>query len=93
VSSLWVEKADYAWIKNITLGYTLPKSIAGVIQTARVYGSIQNAFLFTSYPGNPEVTNYGNTADPRKAGPLVPGVDYSSYPVPRVFTIGTNLTF
>jgi TonB-dependent starch-binding outer membrane protein SusC len=93
VSSLWVEKADYAWIKNITLGYTLPKPIAGVIQTARVYGSIQNAFLFTSYPGNPEVTNYGNTADPRKAGPLVPGVDYSSYPVPRVFTIGTNLTF
>jgi TonB-linked SusC/RagA family outer membrane protein len=92
VSSLWVEKADYAWIKNITLGFTLPKPIAGVIQTARVYGSIQNAFLFTSYPGNPEVTNYGNT-DLRRAGPLVPGVDYSSYPVPRVFTIGTNLTF
>lgn len=84
-----VEKTNYAWIKNITLGYTLPKGIAGVINDVRIYGNVQNAFLFTNYSGNPEGTNY-NRDD---KGALVPGIDYSNYPVPRIFTLGVNFNF
>jgi TonB-dependent starch-binding outer membrane protein SusC len=91
VNSLWVERADYLWVRNITLGYTFPEGIGKFIRSARFYSSIQNPILFTTYPGNPEVANYGNTGV--RAGALVPGVDYSSYPVPQIFTIGTNITF
>ncbi len=88
VSSLTVEKNDYAWVKNITLGYTIPKK--GFIASARIYASVQNAFLFTKYSGNPEVSNYLGKGG---SGALVPGIDYSNYPVPRIFSLGTNLTF
>ncbi|HWV72632.1 MAG TPA: TonB-dependent receptor [Pseudosphingobacterium sp.] len=86
-----VEKTDYAWIRNITLGYTLPNGIGKdkFIKQVRLYGTVQNAFLFTGYSGNPEGTNY-NRDD---TGALVPGIDYSNYPVPRIFTLGANLTF
>lgn len=86
-----VEKTDYAWIRNITLGYTLPNGIGKdkFIKQIRLYGTVQNAFLFTGYSGNPEGTNY-NRDD---TGALVPGIDYSNYPVPRIFTLGANLTF
>ncbi len=91
VNSLWVERADYLWVRNITLGYTFPEGIGRFIRSARFYTSVQNPILFTTYPGNPEVANYGTTGV--RAGALVPGVDYSSYPVPQIFTIGTNITF
>ncbi|MEH6307949.1 TonB-dependent receptor [Olivibacter sp. CPCC 100613] len=86
-----VEKTDYAWIRNITLGYTLPNGIGKnkFIQQVRLYGTVQNAFLFTGYSGNPEGTNY-NRED---TGALVPGIDYSNYPVPRIFTLGANVSF
>ena len=88
VSSLTVDKNNYAWVKNITLGYSIPKK--GFLSSARVYASVQNAILFTKYSGNPEVSNYIGKGG---SGALVPGVDYSNYPVPRVFIIGTNLSF
>ena len=88
VSSLTVEKNNYAWVKNITLGYSFPQK--GFIQSARIYASIQNALLFTKYSGNPEITNYIGKGG---SGALVPGIDYSNYPVPRIFSLGTNLSF
>ncbi|PSL43120.1 TonB-linked SusC/RagA family outer membrane protein [Chitinophaga niastensis] len=88
VSSLTVEKNNYAWVKNITLGYSIPRR--GFVQSARVYVSVQNVILFTKYSGNPEVTNYLGKGG---SGALVPGIDYSNYPVPRIFSLGTNLTF
>ena len=89
--SLWVEKTDYAWIKNITLGYNLPAALVENrwIEGLRVYGTVQNAFLFTGYSGNPEGTNY-NRPD---TGALVPGIDYSGYPVSRIYTLGVNVSF
>ena len=85
-----VHKTDYAWVKNITLGYTFKNGIGtNFLKTARIYGSVQNAFLVTNYPGNPEGTNYNRSSQ----SALVPGLDYSNYPVPRIFTLGTNFTF
>jgi len=89
--SLWVEKTDYAWIKNITLGYNLPARLVENrwISSLRIYGTVQNPLLFTGYSGNPEGTNY-NRGD---TGALVPGIDYSGYPVPRIYTLGVNVSF
>ncbi|MDD4514716.1 TonB-dependent receptor [Massilibacteroides sp.] len=91
VNSDWVIDNDYLWIKNITLGYNLDKGIKKICSNARFYVSIQNAFLITGYDGNPEITNYGNSG--QKAGSMVPGVDYTGYPVARTYSLGINLTF
>lgn len=79
-SDRYIENGSYLRIKNITLGYTLPKSLMKKIQltSARFYLSGQNIFTFTKYNGfDPEVgTN---------------GIDNNVYPVTRTFTLGVNL--
>ncbi len=96
VNSSWVEDANFMRIQNITLGYRFkPEWIAGskVIKNARVYASVQNLATFTKYSGsNPEVsrnTISGNAV----SNALVPGEDFTNYPLPRTLTFGVNLTF
>ena len=90
VSSLWVEDASFLSVQDVTLGCDLPERwIRGLMRSGSVYLSVQDALLFTRYHGNPEVTNYGRG----RGHPLVPGVDFSNYPVPRTFTVGTQFSF
>lgn len=84
-----VEKGDFLRIRNITFGYKLPTSLLSraSIASLRVYGNVNNAFLFTGYSGtDPEVSTNGNT-------PASPGVDRNSVPMAQTFTIGLNLGF
>ena len=60
-----VYKSDFVRLKNVTLGYALPKNLMNKIKTesARVYVSGQNLWLLTNYPGSdPEVTSTGNSS-------------------------------
>ena len=83
--SRFVQDAKHLIIKNITLGYNLSLN-KNFIRSARIYTSVQQAFVFTLYKGaNPEVGGGGN--------PLYQGVDNTSYPVPRTFSLGVNLNF
>ena len=53
----------------------------------RVYCTVNNVFVWTKYSGfDPEVSTCLST-------PLTPGVDFSSYPKARTFTLGANITF
>ncbi len=88
ISSRWVESASYFRIRNITLGYRLPKALSDrvKIQNARIYAGVQNAFTFSKYLGyNPEVSGYESA--------LTGGVDYGSYPLARTYTVGLNFSF
>lgn len=88
VSTRWVEDGSYFRIRNITLGYNLPRTLIqrAKIQSMRVYLGVQNAFTISKYLGyNPEVSGY--------EGPLTGGVDYGSYPLARTYTVGLNLGF
>lgn len=85
-NSRWVFKNNYITLKNITLGYTIPMKSNPYIKGIRVYGSAQNLFTLGSYPGmNPEVNK--NTSG------LYQGVDHTTYPVARIYTIGLNVKF
>jgi len=87
VNSTWVFSGDYLAVKNITLGYTFRQKMLRYIKEVRVYGSVQNAFMFTKYPGqNPEVND---TKDAQTQA----GLDNGSYPIPRVVMIGANVNF
>lgn len=84
-----VEKADFLRIRNITLGYRLPSSLLknSDISNLRVYGTVNNAFLFTNYEGtDPEVSTNGNSNS-------APGIDRNTVPMAQSFTIGLNLGF
>lgn len=81
--SRWLYDATYWDIRNITLGYNIPKHILrGVITRARIYVTGENLYMFDHYYGgyNPQANNFENT-------------DYGGYPLARTFTIGVNLGF
>lgn len=86
ISDASVFSGNYFKIKQIQLGYSLPKSIlskAG-IENVRVYGSLEDFFTFSKYPGfDPEVTGVGNSL----------GVDKGSYPNSKKVVFGFNVTF
>jgi TonB dependent receptor. len=48
----WVD-ASYVKVRNITLGYTLPKSVIKSfgISNLRIYCNVLNPFVFTKYEG------------------------------------------
>jgi hypothetical protein len=89
--SRFVKDGSHLTVKNITLGYTLPANLIKSIDNLRIYASIQQAFVFTKYKyANPEV---GVDFSGNAPSSLLQGIDYSTYPVPRTFTLGLNLTF
>jgi len=86
VSDASVYDGSYFKIKQIQLGYTLPKQITSklMIENLRVYGSLEDFFTFTDYPGfDPEVTGVGSAL----------GVDKGSYPTSKKVVFGLNVTF
>ncbi|MDR1408322.1 MAG: TonB-dependent receptor, partial [Tannerella sp.] len=89
ISTRWIEDASFVRINNLTLGYSLPASVAAkcAMQHARVYFSTQNPFTFTGYSGyNPETSFRGDDNS------LARGADYGIYPLNRTFTLGINVT-
>ncbi len=88
-SSLFLFDASYFRIRQITLSYNLPASVAGKfkVQSARFYVGVNNVHTFTKYWGfDPEVGNAGDNQ-------TVLGVDYGTYPIARATTLGINITF
>ena len=86
-SEFYVEDGSYLRLKNLQLGYSLPKKWLEAIRfnKLRVYAGIQNLFTLTKYSGyDPEVSS--NVLFSR-------GIDISSYPNARTFTFGFNASF
>ena len=91
ISTRYVEDGSYLRIKNISLGYTLPKSLLqkAKIENVRVYCNIQNLYTFTKYTGyDPEVG-----ASTQDATGLTYGVDNGRYPSPTLYSFGVSFTF
>jgi TonB-linked SusC/RagA family outer membrane protein len=92
LDSRWLYSSNYLRIKNVMLGYTLPikKTFAS---NARVFLSIENLARWDNYYGgySPEAANTASSGSP--GGQSAVGLDYSGYPIPRIFTFGANFTF
>ncbi|MCE7040290.1 TonB-dependent receptor [Dyadobacter sp. CY312] len=83
-----IEDASYLRLKNISLGYAIPKSLTSKIGigSARLYVSGQNVLTFTKYTGlDPEVS-----VSPSET---IQGIDQGVMPQPRIWMGGINLTF
>ncbi|WP_159467104.1 TonB-dependent receptor [Dyadobacter sp. 3J3] len=85
VTNHFVENGSYMRVKNISLGYTLPK-IKG-IQQIRIYASVNNLLTITKYSGfDPEVNTYAGSN-------TVIGVDNLVYPQAKSLLGGLQITF
>ena len=84
----WLEDGSYVRLRNVQLGYTLPKSVTSKVPSlgsVRVYVTGRNIFTITDYTGfDPEITGTGFYSR---------GVDISSYPNVRSFTGGLQVNF
>ncbi len=86
-SSAMVYSGAFFKLKQIQLGYTLPKAITqkAFIENLRLYVSLDDFFTFTSYPGlDPETTTQGFNC---------PGLDKGAYPTMKKMVLGLSVTF
>ena len=86
VSDLYIVDGSYLRLKNISLGYTLPRSLTRQISIERLrfFVMAENLVTWTKYWGfDPEISSGGKSL----------GIDKGVYPQARIWTVGLNLTF
>ena len=86
VSDLYIVDGSYLRLKNISLGYTLPRNLPRQISIERLrfFVMAENLVTWTKYWGfDPEISSGGKSL----------GIDKGVYPQARIWTVGLNLTF
>ena len=89
VSDRFIEDGSYLRLKNISFGYSLPKSFISKIGLSQVrfYITAQNLVTWTKYSGfDPEVSRNEQTT-------LTQGVDNGVYPASKTLLGGLTFTF
>ncbi|MES1250098.1 MAG: TonB-dependent receptor, partial [Chitinophaga rupis] len=88
-SSRFLENASYIRVRDITLGYDLPRNLAYKLKFTNIhlYATASNLFTITKYTGpDPEANNSGDS------GSIVQGLDFNTTPQPKTIVVGINLT-
>lgn len=86
-SDRFLEDGSYLRLKNLILGYTIPKTITkrATLNNVKFFAQVQNLITWTKYTGfDPEVSAFSvvNTS---------PGTDFLTYPQARTFTFGLSV--
>ncbi len=87
-TDLTIFDGSYFKIKQIQLGYTLPKNIVSkaYMSSLRAFISLENFFTFTDYIGLDPETASANTNNRL-------GFDFGTYPTAKQVIFGVNVTF
>ncbi len=89
ISDRYIEDGSYIRLKNISLGYTVPKKWISKwgLENLRVYCNIQNLLTITGYSGyDPEIGVSTTSSN-------VYGLDNGRYPSPTTYSFGLNVSF
>jgi TonB-dependent starch-binding outer membrane protein SusC len=94
-STRFLASGSYVRLKNVTLGYNFKLAKNSSVKSMRIYFSVQNLLTITKYPGlDPEMYNSDNlNGEPIKNADLAAGIDWGTYPVSRIYTLGFNIRF
>lgn len=95
MSTFYLENGAYFRLRNAQLGYTFPQNVVSKLGLSklRLYLTSTNLFTITEYTGYyPEVGRNGRGAGNNRRL-FNNGVDEGSYPVPREFRAGIQLSF
>ncbi len=82
----YLQNAAYCRLKNLTIGYTLPKEI-----TRKAY--IENLRFFVSAENLLTITNFTEAGDPELIGAGYGGQIGKTYPLSRTYSFGLSVTF
>lgn len=88
VSTRFLENADFIRVKNVSLTYKIPSRVlSGIaLQGAQLAISGTNLLTFTKYTGlDPEASS--------RASLLSSGIDYTPYPLTRMFSMSLKANF
>ncbi|KFF05507.1 SusC/RagA family TonB-linked outer membrane protein [Flavobacterium reichenbachii] len=86
-STRYLDESDFIRLRNITLGYTLPKQTVSDMgmSSLRIYATAVNLLTFTNYKGyDPEA---------RRDDGVGIGEDFYSAPPARTIALGVNINF
>ncbi len=88
VSSRVIEDGSYLRLKTVNLSYRFSKEVLEKLHlnALSVFLSGQNLITWTKYSGFDPDVSVNRSA-------IMPGVDYSSYPISRTLSLGLNITF
>jgi len=87
--SFAMEDGSFLRLNNVTIGYTLPRTLLSKVKIAnlRVFVTGNNLGTLTGYSGfDPDVST-------RRSTPVTAGVDYAAYPRARTYVVGLNVSF
>ena len=95
-SNFYVEEGDFFRIRNVQLGYLLPKVAIGDTQlwdSFRVFINAQNLATFFDYTGfSPEV-NGGGGDNPPGGSVVNSGIDRNVFPLSATYNLGVSIKF
>ncbi|MFD1630323.1 SusC/RagA family TonB-linked outer membrane protein [Pseudopedobacter beijingensis] len=94
VGTNFIEKVNWARVRYITLGYSMPKKLSSRLGLRNIglEFSAQNPIIITNYSGgDPEVNSAGPNAG-GAGGASTMGVDNGAIPLPRTYSLGLNIT-
>jgi TonB-linked SusC/RagA family outer membrane protein len=93
ISTRFLESGSYTRLKNLQIGYNVPKTFLERYNftAVRIYFSGTNLFTWSKYSGmDPEMSVSNNsTADGDKAN----GIDWGTYPAAKSYNMGLTVTF
>ncbi|WP_207428725.1 SusC/RagA family TonB-linked outer membrane protein [Pedobacter sp. SYSU D00535] len=92
VGTNFVEEVNWARVRYITFGYSLPQSLTSKLRvnSLRLELSAQNPILITNYSGgDPEVNSAGPNAG--GGGGSTMGVDFGAIPISRTYSLGLSV--
>jgi hypothetical protein len=94
-STYFLESGDYLRLNNLTIGYTLPKTLLekAKIRNIRLFLTAQNLFTITSYSGFTPELQASIPGTKAEFTNINQGVDLNSYPSTRTFAFGLNVGF
>jgi len=86
-SDRFIQDGSFVRLRNVMIGYTLPEALTlrMAMKKVRLYLKGTNIFTMTKFTGyTPEIGSYDVLSN---------GIDFGTYPIAAVFSLGLNVTF
>jgi len=97
ISTRYLEDISYVRLRNVNLGYNLPKSVLEKLNASqiRIYAQAENLLTFTGYKGFDPDVNTSPLAPSSTANTTTSnsGLDFFRYPTARIVTFGITALF
>lgn len=94
-STRFIQDGAFFRLRSVAIGYTMPTALVtrARMKSARVYVRGTNVFTLSKFTGyTPEISGF----TPGQTTPLSvldSSIDYGTYPIPSVYSVGLNVTF